>query len=382
MEKVHLNGKIQRYALRIILLFGALLVALSASAQLIRPSIDDGGRQTLQNALDKVRIEIGSPGASAAIFQDGSLLWQGSSGLAEVHDGIPVETDTLYALASVTKMFVATMTLRLYEEGKLGLDDFIAGYVPGYIPDVDRVTIRELLGHTSGYPDIYSNNQIDEWLLDPNHEWTQESLFERIQPVVFQPGKHFMYSNTNYLLLGAVIARASGSTVGKEFERLIRTPIPLPDAYFKREGRVAHRFAHGYNLQGKWLVDTFKGAHRLGVPTCDWGTIWTDGGIGATAGAVAKFSDALFGGHILQPATLAAMMTPGPDGSYGLGVFQYNYDGHSWEGHDGSFNGFESQSGYDFTRNLTIVVLTNLTDNGNTAQPIWNRMVYTFDRLP
>ena len=84
----------------------------------------------------------------------------------------------------------------------------------------------------------------------------------------------------------------------------------------------------------------------------------------------------------LQPATLAEMMTPGPDGSYGLGVFQYDYDGHSWEGHNGSFNGFESQSGYDFTRGLTIVVLTNLTDNGSTAAPVWNRMVYTFDRLP
>jgi CubicO group peptidase (beta-lactamase class C family) len=170
--------------------------------------------------------------------------------------------------------------------------------------------------------------------------------------------------------------------VGNEFEELIRKPIPLPDAYFEREASVAHRFAHGYNLEGKWMADTFKGAHRLGIPTCDWGTIWTDGGIGATASSVARFSDALFGGHILQPATLAEMMTPGPDGSYGLGVFQYDYDGHSWEGHNGSFNGFESQSGYDFTRGLTIVVLTNLTDNGSTAAPIWNRMVSTFDRLP
>jgi CubicO group peptidase (beta-lactamase class C family) len=110
--------------------------------------------------------------------------------------------------------------------------------------------------------------------------------------------------------------------------------------------------------------------------------MWTDGGIAATAGGVARFTDALFGGRILQPATLAMMIAPGPNGSYSLGTYRIDFDGHRWQGNEGYYNGFTTVTMYGFSRKLTIAVLTNLTDSGDPASGIWRRLVAAYDRLP
>ena len=200
-------------------------------------------------------------------------------------------------------------------------------------------------------------------------------------PLHFKPGTKYDYCNTNYVILGAVIDRVSPLGVGGEFESLIVGPSGLAgNAFFKRARIAAARIAHGYDLENGKEVDVFEGARRLGVPTSVWGVVWTDGGVAATASGVAQFTDALYGGKILQPDTLATMIQPGPDHSYGLGTYRMQFDGHEWQGHDGYFNGFTSMTMYDFSRKLTITVLTNYTDNGDPATTIWNRIVETYDQ--
>jgi CubicO group peptidase (beta-lactamase class C family) len=126
----------------------------------------------LQQLLDEARAATGSPGA-AFIMRDGQPVWQGVSGRAELETGAPVNDTTIYSLASVTKTFTSTMVLRLYEEGRIGLDDFIQPYVPAYVPSTDQVTVRDLLGMTSGYRDVEGFPVILKWLNDPNHIWTR-----------------------------------------------------------------------------------------------------------------------------------------------------------------------------------------------------------------
>ena len=290
--------------------------------------------------------------------------------------------DTLYSLASVTKTFTSTMVLRLYEQGKLGLDDLIEPYVPPYMPSTNQVTIRNLLGMTSGYHDVEDDPLIIHWLNDPNHEWTRSQILTRVQAVTFTPGSEYQYSNTNYVILGRIIESASDQSVGSEFQSLIVQAVGLEDqAFFERVPAAAPHIAHGYNVEEGQLVDTFVGAEKLGVPTGIWGTVWTDGGIAATASGVAHFTEALFGGKILEPATLATMEQPGPDGSYGLGTYQLQFDGHSWQGNDGFYVGFSAVTMYDATRQLTITVLTNYTDllGRDAAYLIWYRMAAAFD---
>jgi D-alanyl-D-alanine carboxypeptidase len=353
-----------------------------ALATLAYPASAGLPRATLQRVLDDARAKSGSPGASATVMRDGKLLWQGSSGVADRASGLPVTARTLYSLASVTKMFVATTVLRLYEEGDLRLDDRIAPFVPPYVPDAGKVTIRNLLGHTSGYPDAEGNPVILRWLADPNHVWQRDQVLRRIEPVRFPPGKQFSYCNSCYVMLGGIIHTATGAEIGGEFERLVVRPLRLEgDAVFERVPQAADRIAHGYDNRNK-LTDTFAGARLLGVPTGVWGVMWTDGGLAASATGVARFTDALFGGHVLQPRTLAMMIDPGPEHTYGLGTYHMPFDGHTWQGHDGFYYGFTTMTMYDFTRRLTITVLTNLTDNSDPAYAIWSALTKAVDRLP
>jgi len=314
-------------------------------------------------------------------MRDGRIEWLGTSGFADLRTHAPVTANTLFSLASTTKMFVATTILRLYDLGKLGIDDPIRAYVPTYMPDTQQVTIRNLLGHTSGYRDVEGFPQILRWLADPNHAWSRDQILSRVRPVRFTPGSRFQYCNTNYVILGRVIESASHSNIPAVFERLVADPAGLgDDAVFQRRPAAAPLIAHGYTGRFR-LHDTFQGAQKLGIPTGIWGVMWTDGGLAADARGVARFTDALFGGRLLKPATLQMMITPGPNGSYGLGTYHMHFDHHEWQGHDGFYVGFTTLAMYDFSRHVTIVVLTNLTDPSDPAFQIWHALTRAYDAL-
>jgi D-alanyl-D-alanine carboxypeptidase len=217
----------------------ALSVAAAAAAQPAnRP----------QQVLDAARTARGAPGASAAIMSGGAFVWQGSSGQAVIETGAPVTGSTLYSLASVTKTFTSTMILRLYQEGRIGLGGFIEPYVPARMPSTGEVTVRDLLGMTSGYRDVEGFPTILKWLRDPNHLWKRAQILRRVRPVFFQPGTRYQYSNTNYVILGGIVDRLSPRRIGGEFQRLIVQPVGLAgEAFFERDPRAAGRIAHGYN---------------------------------------------------------------------------------------------------------------------------------------
>jgi D-alanyl-D-alanine carboxypeptidase len=339
------------------------------------------GAKQLQAALDQARIKTGTPGTSVAIMIDGEIVWLGQSGTTNLRTGSPVTAGTMFSLASVTKMFVAAIAVRLSEDGALRLDQPIADLVPSYVPDARRVTVSELLGHTSGYPDDESDPVILRWLDNPNFPWRRDDIMKREPAPTFKPGSRFSYCNSCYVMLGSVIEKASGATIGAEFQKFITGPLGLRnEADFDRLPEFAPRVSRGYDLQHGKLVDTFVGAHDLGVPTSVWGPVWTDGGIVATAEGVARFTDALFGGHVVSAKSLQAMLDP-PHPHEQI-LESWRYDRHAWRGHSGFYYGFTTESWYDTARRLTITVLTNRTDNNDPATTIWNRLTSAYDRLP
>ena len=335
----------------------------------------------LQRALDAARSKAGAPGVAAAILADGKLVWVGQSGMADVRTREAVTPRTMFSLASVSKLFTTAIVMRLVEQGKLKLDDPIAPYVPGYVPDTRRVTVRELVAHTSGYPDDEDDPLILRELADPNFAWTRDDVLRRQPPVRSKPGARFDYCNSCYVMLGGVIERAGRASIADDFRAFVTAPLGLGDeASFDRLPAFASRIAHGYDVEKGKLVDTFAGARDLGVPTGVWGVVWTDGGVVATARGVAKFTDALFAGDLLSARSLHALMDAGPHHVY-LGIESWRFDGRRWFGHSGYYSGFTTESWYDPARRVTITVLTNRTDAGDPATDVWHALTSTYDRL-
>jgi D-alanyl-D-alanine carboxypeptidase len=163
-------------------------------------SLEDQMQKVLDRGLDRYDVR----GVSAAvIFPDGKI-WTGVSGIS--HDTVTIKPDMLFAIGSITKNVVAALTLKLNEEGILSLEDPLSKWLPSYPNVDDRITIRQLLNHTSGLYMFWDNQQIwDELKRDRTKVWSHEEVLSYLKDPCFAPGKGWRYSNTNYLLLAMII---------------------------------------------------------------------------------------------------------------------------------------------------------------------------------
>lgn len=253
----------------------------------------------------------------------------------------PLKGDEGFRIASVTKTYVAATALRLHEAGKLDLQSKIDQYLPlqwtdllerdGYSPG--EMTVRQLLSHTSGLADHAQAPQfIAAVKANPATKWTPAEdvahLVEWTQPVG-KPGEKYSYSDTGYILLGAIIERVSGQPLPKAVRaQLALSGRGLPDTYWERaepaRGRTrAHQFFEG--------DDTYDWD-----PSMD---LFGGGGMVATPADMATFFDALLAGRIFRNgATLALMQSPvglPADSPYRLGLLTYSFDGVAATGHSG-----------------------------------------------
>src|SRR4051794_6168178 len=156
-------------------------------------------RRGLDRALRHGARSAGATAAQAAVAVRGKGVWSGTSGAARSGDDV-------FSLASVTKPFIATLALRRVEQGRLALDDTVRDRLGSAVPpDVGRVTVRELLSHTSGLSDYFADPSVRRAIPDPRHRWTEPELLHAIRPGS-RPGA-YRYSNSDYILLGAILRR-------------------------------------------------------------------------------------------------------------------------------------------------------------------------------
>jgi D-alanyl-D-alanine carboxypeptidase len=267
-----------------------------------------------QALLDQGREEAGARGAVLAITTASCGLWSGASG--ESTDSRPMDPAMVLRMGSVTKTFVASTVLQLSEEGKLALDDLLADHWPAF-PAAEGVTLRQLLNHTSG---IFNYTDDDEFqtkvIAEPLTLWTPEELvaLAAANPPYFAPGAGWHYSNTNYLLLGLVIEAVTGSSVAVEIRARFLDELPLAATSFDGEEAIVGDLAHGYASNGADVTTKF-----------DPSMAWAAGAMVASAGDLSTWARNLYGGSVLEPASVEAMLTgvntdqPGLD--YGLGAF-------------------------------------------------------------
>ena len=154
----------------------------------------------------------GYAGLSLAIVREGKLIFAKGYGKRSLEDGVPVEPDTPFAIGLVTKQFTCASVLLLAEEGKLSVNDKVAKYYPS-LTKAGEVSLHDLMTHTAGYPDYYPLDFVDRRMKAPVSE--SSLLAEYAGAADFEPRTRWSYSNTGYVLLGSIVAKASGMPFGR-----------------------------------------------------------------------------------------------------------------------------------------------------------------------
>jgi D-alanyl-D-alanine carboxypeptidase len=327
-----------------------------------------------QSALQRVSSQLRVPGGSAAVMQRGQPLWAGTTGSKLRSGADPVTPDTLFITASSAKTVTAAMTLRLVDQGRIHLDETVGRFLPG-LRDGKRITVRELLQHTSGLPNYLTSPRIQRLISsDPNHAWTRGEVLRAIGWPRDRPGTRSTYSDSNYIALGGIIEAVEGMPLEDAFEKLISTPLGLTNSNWRYDNSQIGRFAHpNLKTPGGGVVDLWASGV---IPTGHWGEVWTDGGLATTATELAEIAHATVMGPLLKPSTRRAMVQFAPGNQAGLGVYWRRYLGRGWVGHAGVWAGFTSEHWTYKPRGLTIAVLTNLETPGgvNPAEQIFKAL--------
>ncbi|MEV7079612.1 serine hydrolase domain-containing protein [Streptomyces sp. NPDC093516] len=337
--------------LRKTLLAGAAAVLVGATvtdAAVARPP----SASPLQKSIDSLVSEEGFPAVLATVNKDGrsrSLV----AGSARLGERAPVPRDGYVRAGSNTKTFTAVVVLQLVAEGRVRLDEPVETYLPGLVRgkgiDGRRITVRQLLQHTSGLPSYTDHLGLEDFEKIQHRFFQPHDLLATAlaHPAHFPPGTRWKYSNTNYLLAGLLIERVTGRPVQEEITRRVIRKAGLRHTYWPQAGDQSLRrpHAHGYALSDP------RTRRVMDVTEMDpsWGG--AAGQLVSTPGDLAAFARVLIDGGLLPARQLAEMRKTVdapllPGWRYGLGVFSVPLScGGVYWGHGGDIDGYETRGG-------------------------------------
>jgi D-alanyl-D-alanine carboxypeptidase len=301
--------------------------------------------------------EAGVAGLTLAIEHGDKHYTQGY-GQADLEFDVPMNTDAILRIGSITKVFTATAIMKLEAAGKLQLSDEITKYLPDYPTHGTEMTLWHLLTHTAGIPNYtdYCN-----YRLDYSHKELLNVFKNRA--LEFPPGEGWNYSNSGYYLLGLVIEKVSGKSYAEYIEDAICKPAGLTRTMYGHTAPIVEGRSHGYVRDG----DTFKnvGFVSMAIP-------YSAGALCSTAEDLLRFRAALADGTLLPESSFKRMISTAafPNGDplyYSFGFIVAELDGHRKACHEGGIDGFVSQIAYYPDDDLTIVVLMN-TEGGEATR--------------
>ena len=330
-----------------------------------------GGDALSDQADEVVRAQMREqkiPGVSLAVIRDGKIIKATGYGLANVELNVPVTPQSAFHTESVGKTFTAVGMMILVEEGKVGLDDKITHYLPESPKAWKDVTVRQLMTHTSGIPD-YIGEFSGKMLVDLRRDYTEEQLLRVIAaaPMAFQPGEKRVYSNSGFVILGALIHRVSGKPWAEFLQERIFGPLGMTATRVISEADIIPNRSSGYHLvQGQW-----KNVHWI-APTLNE---TADGALYTTVLDMAKFDEGLSTNKILKRATLDQMWIPiklnnGETFPQGLCWRIDDVNGHRLAWKDGVWQGYTTVMSRYLDDHLTVVVLTNLGESEGIPKQI------------
>ncbi len=308
----------------------------------------------------QARSAAGDFNGSVLVARDGHILYERGFGFANLEWNIPNDVRTKFEIGSMTKQFTALLILQFVNEGKIKLDGHISDYLPYYRKDTgSRVTVSELLSHTSGVPNFIA---LPGFLAGPAsrvkygvEEFANKYCSGDLQ---FEPGTKFEYSNSGYFLLGAILEQISGKSYEQLLQERIFTPLGMKDSgYAHSETVLAHR-ASGYERS----ATGFKNArcYDMSIP-------FAAGGLYSTVEDFYLWDQALYGERLLPAQLRDLLFKPNLDSyGYGWGILVPKpgspYAGESIEMHGGAIFGFQSVI-QRIPQHKELIVLLDNTDS-------------------
>lgn len=350
----------------LLVLFTLAIVAM-VPAQNLNQKLDSYFKTHLSESPDQ-------PVANILVYLENEkkdFVYHKGFGNLSVSDDTAVSPNSPFKTASITKLFTATLMLQLVEEGKFKLDDTavkligdqtFVGFDKLMMLDGKNfgkvITVRQLLNHTSGLADIFTDTQEEFMNLifeNPQKQWSVADLFETYyqfglhERAHFKPGDDFYYSDMNYFLLGLIIEKYREMPLVKAYRTYILEPVGMSNTYFEYHEAATNTLAFPSLYMGDIEVNT----------NINTSFDWAGGGLVSTTYDLNLFMKALFGKQLIKQEDLFhAMITDSRD-RYGFGMFLYNFNGVRFYGHSGFWG---SDVFYNPEEGITMVVSVNQTN--------------------
>lgn len=372
-----------------------------AAADNLRP-IDPAG---LRAVIDAAAAEMLLPGAMVLLRTPGGDFAYGY-GATELGGAAAPTAETQFRIASNTKTMTAAAIVLLAQDGRLGLDDPVSKYIEG-VPGGEAITVADLLKMRSGLPDSTDAPAFLAVLdSDPDRVWTPQEMLDIAfaRPVMFPPGAEFFYCNTNYILLGLIIAKLEGAPLAQVFQDRLFGPLGLSHTLLPAAASTAipEPYSHGYIYGAPSVAMTdapypaeLQAAARAGtlqpldVTRQNPSYATAAGGAISTAADLAVWIAALTGGELFDAGFQRQWLdglTPqdpaAPEGQkYGYGVTEFAFGPNRMYFHGGEMPGFNSFMGHDPVNDVTLVVWANLTLSLDGQHPANSLMLKVLDAI-
>lgn len=340
-----------------------LTVSLLSLHAVARPA-DDASLRRQADAILAEDIATSAPGASVLIAQDDRIIYRTARGSANLELGVPLSPNQVFRIGSLTKTFTAAAILKLGAAGKLSLDDPLAKFLPDF-PKGGQITLAELLDHTAGVSDA--------WDVDPTKLQGTSSLVKLIAGHApdFSPGTAWAYSNSGYILLGAVVEKVTGQPWHAAIHSLLAQPLGLSQTAYYPDEAVVPGSVVGYSLddRGKVIHPPFASISGPGAA----------GALTSTVDDLFRWMRALAIGRALPPGLYEAMSsakatTAGTPVPYGYGLMLGTVRGELVVEHNGGIEGFASQLTYFPKQHVTVVVLANTDARSPSPRSLAHRL--------
>ena len=312
---------------------------------------------------------MGTPSASIAVVQNGVVTYAHAYGKAQLSPAIAATTASRYAVDSVSKEFTAAAVLLLAQQGKLSLEDRVEKWFPD-LGEASKVTVRQLLNHTSGIRDYWPQDFVPPEMLRPTSaaaiidEWAR-------RPLDFEPGTQWQYSNTAYVVAGSIVEKVSGEALMSFLQHHIFAPLGMEHVAEDDTHALPAGDAVAYTRQG---LGPARPAPKEGA-----GWLFAAGELAMTPGDLALWDISLINRSLLEPASYDAFfervtLKDGTKKDYALGLDIEHVQGRTRVGHSGEGSGFLAAHRIWPDEKTAIIVLTN--DDWATPDDLVSRIAF------
>ena len=318
--------------------------------------------------IDKLATETlartGVPSASIAVVKDGQVVYAKAYGDAKLEPKTAATAQMRYSIGSISKQFTAAAILLLQEQRKLSLDDKVAKYIPG-LTRANEVTIRQLLSHTSGYQDYWPQDYVMKPMLDPTTAQKIMDAWAKKQ-LDFEPGTKWQYSNTNYVIAGAIVQKVARMPFFQFLQQKVFTPLGMTSVMDIDQAKLTESDPTGYM---RHALGPLRAAPKEGK-----GWLFAAGELAMTPEDLAKWDISIIDRKLMKPASYLVLgtevlLTDGLGTNYGLGVNVTSQGGRRALSHGGEVSGFTATNIVFPDDRVAVVVLTN-QDAASAAGPI------------